>query len=84
MTVRGARIGAPSESMANNLLEEKGERGVVRIRSITNTFDGQIFCDVYLSLGEWEQYEAEKRGSFDSNCMRPLPQRESVSGFMII
>ena len=51
--MRGARIGAPSEAMANNLLEEKGERGVVRIGPITNTFDGQIFCDAYLSLGEW-------------------------------
>ena len=63
----GESIGAPSEELANDLVEELCELGLIRMGETARTFDGTTFINVNLSLEGWERYEAEKRGEFDGN-----------------
>ena len=63
----GAKIAAPSEEIADNLLEELTERGLVTVGNIAKLMDGSIFMDVNLSLDGWEEYNKEKLGAFDGN-----------------
>ena len=58
-------IDAPSEEIAQSILDELREKGVIITRSVTPTMDGNIYMGVNLSLEGWEQYEEEKRGGFD-------------------
>ena len=67
LSVVAGMIGAPSEEISDNLIEELEERRIIRVRNITKTFDGTIFLGVNLSLEGWEKYEEEKRGGFDGN-----------------
>ena len=61
-------IGAPSEELANDLVEELCERGLIRMGESGETMDsGTTFINVNLSLEGWERYEAEKRGEFDGD-----------------
>ena len=60
-------IGAPSEEISDSLVEELGERRLIRVGNIEKTVDGTLFLDVNLSLDGWAQYEEEKRGGFDGN-----------------
>ena len=63
----GGTVDAPSEEIADGLVEELKERGVVTVGNIDKLIDGTIFMDVNLSLDGWEKYAAEKRGGFDGN-----------------
>ena len=60
-------IDAPSETFANQLVEELGESGIIKMREPIRTMATIAFTGVSLSLGGWERYEAEKRGRFDGN-----------------
>lgn len=60
-------IGASSEDLADQILEELEERGLVKIGNVTHTFGGSNFLNVNLSLAGWEQYEAGKRGQLSTN-----------------
>ena len=58
-------IGAPSEELANQLVEELYERGPIKMLEPVKTLNGKvIFRNVNLSLDGWEQYEAEKTRRF--------------------
>ena len=58
---------APSETLAEQLVEELGDNGIIKIGKTLNTMQGTAFMWVNLTLAGWEQYEAEKRGGFDGN-----------------
>ena len=58
-------IGAPSEEIADSLVKELNERGLLRIVNTTATHSGARFFGVNLSLAGWETYEQERRGDFD-------------------
>ena len=61
-------IGAPSKELANQLVEELYERGLIKMLEPVKTLNGKVtFMNVNLSLDGWEQYEAEKRGGFAGN-----------------
>ena len=60
-------IDAPSEEIANSLVEELLERSLIRVGNVERLLDGTIFMDVNLGLEGWEKYEEEKRGGFDGN-----------------
>ena len=60
-------IGSPSEELANQIVEELNERGLIRIGNPVKMLGGTIFMNVSLSLDGWERYEAEKRGAFKGN-----------------
>ena len=60
-------IGAPSEKISDNLVEELEERGLLRIGKITKTFRGSHFLNITLSLEGWEKYEEEKHGDLEGN-----------------
>ncbi len=61
-------IGAPSEELAKQLIEELCEHGVVNVRNTSRALGGLAsYKGVSLTLKGWEQYEAEKRGGFDGN-----------------
>ena len=60
-------IDAPSDEIADNLIEELCERKLITIGNIDRLMDGTIFTGVNLSLDGWEKYEEEKRGSLDGN-----------------
>ena len=55
------QVGAPSEKIASEVIEELCERGVIRGKS-AGTMAGKFYVNLNLSLEGWEQYEAEKRG----------------------
>ena len=58
-------IGAPSEELANQFIEELSERGLIKMWEPIKGMGGRtLFMNVNLSLDGWEQYEAEKRGKF--------------------
>ena len=64
----GESIGAPSEELANDLVEELHDIGLIRMGEPAETMDsGTTFINVNLTLDGWERYEAEKRGEFDGN-----------------
>ena len=63
----GQLIGAPSEEIADGLLEQLVDRGTVTVGNITPMAGGTLFMQVNLSLDGWEMYEEEKRGKFDGN-----------------
>ena len=61
-------IGAPSEELANQFIEELSERGLIKMWEPIKRMGGRtLFRNVNLSLDGWEQYEAEKRGKFAGN-----------------
>ena len=60
-------IGSPGEELANQIVEELHEQGLIRIGNPVKMLGGTIFMNVSLSLDGWEQYEAEKRGEFKGN-----------------
>ena len=60
-------IGAPSEELADGLLEELSDRGIVRMLKSDRTLRGTMFFNVDLTLIGWEQYDAERRGQLDGN-----------------
>lgn len=62
-----AQIDAPSEEIADSLLEELTKRGLVTVGNITKLMDGSTFIDVNLSLDGWEEYNKERLGAFDGN-----------------
>ena len=57
-------IGAPSDVFADQILKDLAERGTVKFEHIDPY---SRFMAVTLTLAGWEQYEAEKRGEFQSN-----------------
>ena len=62
-------IGAPSEVLASELVNELENRGLVRLGNVLTTLDGRsTFLNVNLTLEGWERYESEKRGQFSGNC----------------
>ena len=64
----GKSIGAPSEELANDIVEELCERGLIRMGEPVETMGSEpVYMNVNLSLKGWERYEAEKRGEFDGN-----------------
>ena len=63
----GGLIDAPSDEIADNLLEELKVRELVTVGNIDRLMDGTIFAHVNLSLDGWEKYEEEKRSGFDGN-----------------
>lgn len=60
------QVGAPSEQIASEVIEELYERGLIRGKS-AGTMAGKFYMNLNLSLEGWEQYEAEKRGEFKGN-----------------
>ena len=58
----GGEIGAPSDELADQILEEMDELGLVRVGNRSGTGVGKLFVNVTLSLAGWERYEQEKRG----------------------
>ena len=58
-------VDAPSEEIAQSVLDELREKGVIITRNVTATMDGNNYMGVNLSLEGWEQYEEERRGGFD-------------------
>ena len=62
-----ADIGASSRKLADDLLSELEERGLVRIGNKILSFEGSSFWNVNLSLEGWEQYEAQRRGAVSGN-----------------
>ena len=60
-------IGAPSQELADGLLEELYGRGLVKMWNPSGSFDGTPFMNVDLSLAGWEQYDAGKHGQLDGN-----------------
>jgi len=61
-------IGAPSEELADGLLEELYNCGLVKMMDAAKTLnDGTTFIGVDLSLEGWERFEATKRGQVDGN-----------------
>ena len=60
-------IGAQSESLAIELVEELEEQGLIRIGNNAPTLDGPIIANVTLSSAGWERYEAKQRGVFDGD-----------------
>ena len=60
-------IGSPSEELANQIVEELDEEGLIRIGNTVPMLDGSSFMKVSLSLRGCERYEAEKRGAFIGN-----------------
>ena len=61
-------IGAPSRELANELVEELCEHGLIRMGEPVETMGSEpVYMNVNLSLEGWERYEAEKRGEFDGN-----------------
>lgn len=60
-------IGAPSEEISDNIVEELEEHGLLRIGNITETFGGSIFLNVTLSVEGWKKYKEEKHGDFEGN-----------------
>lgn len=64
----GQLIDAPSDEIADGLLEQLADRGLVTVGDIARLLGGgTIFAQVNLSLEGWERYEDEKRGGFDGN-----------------
>lgn len=61
-------IGAPSEELADGLLEELYDRGLVKMRMPPRSLRNETtFFNVDLSLAGWEQYDAGRRGQLDGN-----------------
>ena len=60
-------IGAPSDELADQILDELAERRLVRVGSTASAGGGKYFLNVTLSLPGWERYEEEKRGHFKGN-----------------
>ena len=60
-------IGASSNELADELMEELRERGLIRLGDSVRSYDGSLFLNVNLTLDGWEQYEREKRGLFSGN-----------------
>ena len=64
----GQLIDAPSDEIADGLLEQLADREFVTVGNIEKLLGGgSIFMQVNLSLEGWEMYEDEKRGGFDGN-----------------
>lgn len=62
------RIAAPSEELADGLLEELKDLGLVKMWNPAKTLsDGTTFMNVDLTLDGWERYDAGKRGQLDGN-----------------
>ena len=60
-------IDAPSETFAEQLVEELGGSGIIKMGEPLKTIRRTAFMQVNLTLAGWERYEAEKRGRFDGN-----------------
>lgn len=61
-------IGAPSDELCLQLVEELSEDGLIRIADRLKAISGKtILVGLTLSLRGWERYEAEKRGAFDGD-----------------
>ena len=60
-------IGSPSEELADQILEELHQKGLISMEDPVKALDGNLFMNVNLSLDGWERYEAEKHGLFKGN-----------------
>ena len=60
-------IGAQGDELANHLIEELEEKGLIRVGTSPKTFGGTAFQGVNLTLDGWEKYEREKLGLFSGN-----------------
>lgn len=60
-------IDAPSQELADGLLEELHDRSLVKMWEPSRAFNGTTFINVDLSLAGWEQYDAGKRGQLNGN-----------------
>lgn len=61
-------IGAQSQELANGLMEELNERGLIKIMHTTKMArGGRVFLNVDLTLDGWEQYDVGARGQLDGN-----------------
>ncbi len=52
----GTIIDVPSSELANHIIEDLSEQGLVRIGNVTRLLDGTIYSGVTLSLDGWNQY----------------------------
>ncbi len=59
--------GSPSEELADQILEELHQRGLVNMGDPVKMLDGTAFVNISLTLDGWERYEAEKRGGRAGN-----------------
>ncbi len=53
-------VGAPSEEVANQLVKELEEKGILSIGRAQETYGGSFFINVSLTLDGWKKYEAGK------------------------
>ena len=61
-------IGAPSEELADDLLEELGNRDFVKMFEPAKTLnDGTTFLNVNLTMDGWKLYNEEESEQFDGN-----------------
>lgn len=74
-------IGAPSEELAKQLIEELCEHGVDNVRTISRALGGLArYKGVSLTLKGWEQYEAENAGdSMETTVSSPCSSTNPIS-----
>ena len=63
----GSVIGAPSEQLFCQLVEELYEEGLIRMSNPVKTLGGTTFLNVALSQEGWKRYEEDKRAIFDES-----------------
>ena len=63
----GSVIGAPSDQLFCQLVEELYEEGLIRMSKPVKTLGGTLFLDVTLSQEGWKQYEVETGAAFDES-----------------
>ena len=56
---------SPSEELANQILEELYQQGILSMADPVKTLDGTLFVDISLTPSGREWYEVEKRGRFE-------------------
>ena len=59
--------GSPSEELADKIIEELHQQGLISMGEPVKALDGTLFINVSLTLDGWERYEAEKRGGLGGN-----------------
>lgn len=60
-------IHASSEKLANQILEELEQRGLIVVGNSIKAFEGSSFLDINLTLDGWRQYEDQKQGILSAN-----------------
>ena len=58
---------SPSEELADKIIEELHQQGLISMGEPVKALDGTLFINVSLTLDGWERYEAEKRGGLGGN-----------------